>query len=568
MSTFRARLTSKSVDLKRTLRAAFSSGTPTRFVHVVRCSDPNNSQNYCDVMVTDKLCVTGSNGQQFKLDMSAANAVPTINDTTGDGNGQDNGNNATRQTHIIRVTGDTDSSQFIDVEVLDKFCATGTNGQQWKGDLTSKDAVTFLAQINGGDLGDLISPEEKITETQSGATRIANVNEISNSSGQFMAVEEFEKICFTGPNGQQAKYDLSDQWEIIVDTTQYDDQGNPPPNTDRDPYIIFPSGTSGPFTGNVLVSQGPLWRVINASGGSSPFGPHHNKHHGPEDFLVIYTWQGGFFADTAGVVFTFSNFAVDSNPITEFGTFSVTPNAYGYAVSGVNWAESFNLLDIGALIASGHAGHTLTFTMTATGNWPHGIGAIFATLAGASSKYNFELLGSAGAPSPHFPIGLSITKDTHGHAAQWWAPLDSDPYPFPVDFQYEGDQALLLGRASIQWPMSTESTGYWEDIGGEGFYFVPPAIDGVDIAGVYLTTQFLSESVVFSFSTPVGIGPTGDGNSVTLSIVTATVGDQIPTSPGWQWTAHPPPEQTNSCLVSVDLTTFAVTISNATPAGV
>jgi hypothetical protein len=273
--------------------------TYTRFVHVVRVYAQGSSGNtgtYVDVMVTDKLAVTGTNGQGFKIDVTAANAVPTINDESGDGNGVDNGASATRQTHIIRVTSDSDPSQYLDVEVLDAFCLTGVNGQQWIGRLPAPKAITFVQTTSGPDLGTPVSPEETFQFSSDGASRWANINELGNNVSQsvtyplpispspgalgsgapFMAIEDFQKISFTGPNGQGWKYDLSDSSQQINDTTSYltdPNTGNlyPPQNTDPDPYVIFPVGSGGPFTGNTVVSQGPLWRVINASGAQGPW---------------------------------------------------------------------------------------------------------------------------------------------------------------------------------------------------------------------------------------------------------------------------------------------------------
>ena len=277
----------------------------TRFVHVVRCyltnvdGSPNISSGvFVDVMVTDKFAFQGVDGQGFKVDVTAANAVPTINDYTGDYGSIDHGNSATRQTHILRVTSTMDSTQYLDVEVLDQFCVTGVNGQQWKGNFSSADATVYFIAVNGPDLsGSFTSPEETVTTNLSNATRLAELNEIAqlsipysyplavsppptssidptqSSNANYIAVEKFQEISFTGVNGQSWKFDLRDQQQQINDTTNYvtDNNGNliPPPNTDPDPYIFIPSSSNGPWTNNSVVSQGPIWQIINASGGIS-----------------------------------------------------------------------------------------------------------------------------------------------------------------------------------------------------------------------------------------------------------------------------------------------------------
>jgi hypothetical protein len=256
----------------------------TRFVHVVRCKHPNNPNIWFDVRVTDKISIKLTNGKTAKFDFTAAFATPTITDNTGDGNGVSNGNSATRQTHMSRITSKTDQTQFYDAEVLDKINIKSTNGQQAKYDNTARFATTYLMQITGADLdqSQFESADETIVQDKSSASRLANVYEVGGP-GDFVAVEEFQEISFKFTNGQEAKDNHLDQWQNINDTTQYTtdpDTGAqvPPDNSDPDPYIVFPSDSAGNNTQNQLVSQGPLWQIVKKS----------NVQWGP--WLVIYAW--------------------------------------------------------------------------------------------------------------------------------------------------------------------------------------------------------------------------------------------------------------------------------------
>lgn len=256
----------------------------SRFVHVVRCKAMNSDGSlddtkYADVQVIDMVCVTDDNGGQEIFNFTAANAVPTIVDVAGDGGGVDNGDAATRQSRLLRVTNPNDSTMFFNEEVLDRVCVTRNGGAQEVWDFSQVNA--FIEATTGPDISvDSIVSDGTVVSDQNAASRLIEVDEIlpgqtnavppQSNGTNYMAVADPQGICLT-INGQ-AIFDFRNSNRDITDTTQYttDASGNsvPPDNTDPDPYLVIPSDSSGLSTGNALVQQGLLWKIINYN--SSP----------------------------------------------------------------------------------------------------------------------------------------------------------------------------------------------------------------------------------------------------------------------------------------------------------
>jgi hypothetical protein len=80
--------------------------------------------------------------------------------------------------------------------------------------------------------------------------------------------EKCQGLCFNGESNNQFTLEIPDKDEDTLDSTLYDQYGDPPPNTDPNDYIRFVTDDDGDpkgiWTGTVVVSQGPLWRVVNA----------------------------------------------------------------------------------------------------------------------------------------------------------------------------------------------------------------------------------------------------------------------------------------------------------------
>ena len=260
----------------------------SRFVHVVRCKAMNSDgslddSKYADVEVIDMVCITDDNGGQETFDFTAANAVPTIVDVAGDGGGIDNGGAATRQSRLRRVTSPVDSTQFFNEEVLDRICVTRNGGAQEIWDFSQVSA--FIEATTGPDLGagDIVDDTDNtLVSDQGNATRLIEVDEVlpdnasqpppQSDGTNYMAVADMQQVCVT-INGSQSVFNFSDGNRDITDTTQYttDSSGNPAPpdNSDPDPYVVIPEDSSGLSTGNALVQQGPLWKIVNFSSSTS-----------------------------------------------------------------------------------------------------------------------------------------------------------------------------------------------------------------------------------------------------------------------------------------------------------
>lgn len=236
----------------------------TRVIHVVRCwqDAANQSGDFVDIEVTDGWVFTGPNGDQKAIDCPAANAAPS----------------ASRVSHFVTITNPDDSSQSLDIEVLDGVCCTFADGDQQTFDCPSGNARVFLTNADG--FPNCVSPEESIVGSGGGATRVGELTQVTpnngwstnfdNSKSNYIVAEKSQGVCFTFANGDQRTLDFPTGDEITLDTTQYttDSSGNqiPPPNGDPNSYVNFNGG--GLNLGNIICSQGPLWRIVNMTGGS------------------------------------------------------------------------------------------------------------------------------------------------------------------------------------------------------------------------------------------------------------------------------------------------------------
>jgi hypothetical protein len=74
-----------------------------------------------------------------------------------------------------------------------------------------------------------------------------------------------------------------------IDTTVYDDDGEPPENTDPNPYIRWPSNSEGPWLGaGVPVAQGPFWWIKRAEPLPAPW-YYWTRRQQPLAFAFIWT---------------------------------------------------------------------------------------------------------------------------------------------------------------------------------------------------------------------------------------------------------------------------------------
>jgi len=323
----------------------------TRRIHVVRCKNPNDGGgSFVDVAVLDAIGLVTANGDELLFevmdvngygstddDISAdggeerlydhdvSNVVPYIIDNTGDGNGRGNPGDASRVSHMVRLTGETDATQFIDAEVLDAVVLSGPNGSEVALLMPQSKSSASIVDDTGSGLS---------VGANSFTTRALHVVKVVDKETpdptKFVLVERTDQIAFEGPNGNEFLLTApNDDDAFIDDTTVYgsDAHGNPvpPDNTDPNPYIVFPKGSKGPYLGKgVAVNQGLLWWIKNIGAVSSVWyfyfpeqQPFNWQEFGPEvdDVDQPAIWRLGPWAGT--VTIPPDNLVPD--PIASFG---------------------------------------------------------------------------------------------------------------------------------------------------------------------------------------------------------------------------------------------------------
>lgn len=285
-----------------------SSGSTTRTVHVVRCTDASSGQ-YFDVQISDEIGWTRKNNRQDLLRAPAANCVPYIVDNTGDGNGTSyDPKSSTRATHMLRIN--DAGGPCYDAEVLDALGSTLNNNKQqadvWRVAGVPDNSVVYLYNPFGYSYSIPDGVTWTVTDDPTQATRAGtlylvnaqgimdvNPNNPSPGDGNYLTVMALQATGFTENNHAQSADSINPYpgdlqafqsagneplvgflGETIVDTTVYDANGNPPPNGDPDPYIGWlAGGGSKVFSGDAIVSQGPLWQIIGV--GPAPPSPSH-----------------------------------------------------------------------------------------------------------------------------------------------------------------------------------------------------------------------------------------------------------------------------------------------------
>lgn len=261
----------------------------TRSVHVVRCKDPLNNQNWVDVKVADAICITsttkGGKSTERLLMCPAKHAVPKITDPDA---GDSNPSNPTRTSHMVYMTSQdqNNSNMQMWVEVLDSIAFTGPHNKQWELLMPDSKCVDFVEDDTGHNLG--TTPGAGATRKShifqlvqlqgasgaSGATGSSGfLEEGSNGSAPFMCLEYLDSIAFHGPNHTQNVIMMPDTAIHEIDTTVYNADGSPPDNTDPNPYVRWgvKGGSAGPYIGATGIRQGLLWRIVNAPPGEGPW---------------------------------------------------------------------------------------------------------------------------------------------------------------------------------------------------------------------------------------------------------------------------------------------------------
>jgi hypothetical protein len=256
----------------------------SRVVHVVRCKNPKNSQMYVDVKVIDAIGYQTVNGDTGMFYCPAKSAVPLIVDNTGDGNGVTSGN-PSRASHMVRLTGSTDPSMVIDVEVLDAIAFQSVNGMQFM--LTMAPGGEFIVDNTDGNLANAVDDASRGLHVVKLAAPAAS----GATSPTALYVKRLDAVAFESVSGEQNLIFQPGDGPNEIDATIYNSDGSPPDNADPNIYVAWPQkvnggqGTSGPYLGkNIGTDQGLLWWIVGATGVTNKYGP------GGTTSTVYYLW--------------------------------------------------------------------------------------------------------------------------------------------------------------------------------------------------------------------------------------------------------------------------------------
>lgn len=303
--------------------------TYTRRTHIVRIaldSPPapagKKPSRYMDVEVLDAIAFRKQNGDEVILNNPAANAVPYIVDNTGGGNGSAP-NDATERTHMKRLTGSSDATQMLDVEVMDCMAFRDQNGEEWILDMiaTSGDPDVFDTTDNSGDVSAtrrvhdevITSPFGKSINATPKPTNYVTVQRMDTIAFRKVLGQEVIFVCPSNddpnsgdPRASTFTWSPSQAYNPADTST---DATVPPTNTDPHVYLSAPSGSKGINLKDTKISQGPFWWVRAISGGG--------------DYLVITIDAGAATDLTAPPPPTFSirgpspdNLIIAEKPVT------------------------------------------------------------------------------------------------------------------------------------------------------------------------------------------------------------------------------------------------------------
>ena len=257
----------------------------TRSTHTVRVTNPNNTTLWVDVEVLDQVAFIGPNSEEFMYDLRADSAIPYVLDDTGDG-GATIGDPATcsRKSHMTRLVGIDDTTQILDVEVLDAIAFKGPNNAEFVLKMPQTSIKEAVIDNTGSGFGvpatattTRVVHIAEISERTDGTT--SNTDDSGQSpsapaTGRIIIVKRVDAIAFVGPNKSEWLMLIPKRAASNKDTTAYkmDTNGNrvPPENTDPNPYIRWPQTSAGQWVSGAhvppkpdapIVAQGPFWWI-------------------------------------------------------------------------------------------------------------------------------------------------------------------------------------------------------------------------------------------------------------------------------------------------------------------
>jgi hypothetical protein len=233
-------------------------------VRVGPASDPGGAEGtFLDFLVWDAISLIRENGQEILFNVNGMNAIPASN----------------QLTHLLTVTNPDDSTQSCQFEILDAVSLISTNGQELLINSPVGGATIYTTNYNVDPVsgGDIAQTENAIVSSTSEASRLEFITVIGNGGPVDPTTSPSDYILSSYPNGISTMRTNGQEFLInrfsggpFDDTTQYNEDGSPPTNSDPNVYAVIPDG-AGLSMGRALVSQGMLWQVCNLS--SNQLGP-------------------------------------------------------------------------------------------------------------------------------------------------------------------------------------------------------------------------------------------------------------------------------------------------------
>lgn len=280
----------------------------TRRTHIVRIKGAL-AETYLDVEVMDAISFTIENGEEVVLNVAASDAVPYIDDDTGDGNAKHPGAlRATRRSHMKRITG---PDGFFDIEVLDAVAFRDKRGEEWVLDMPDGGNLNvYNTTTKSGSVSSTrrVHNEKIIDPNAKGATDAAYLTSVRCDTLAFRTANGDQVVLANPSNDDRTQPDPRAN-TFVHDTPASYDPTNPtgpapPDNGDPSPYVFFPKG-GGPYTGDTPIAMGPLWWIRGVSPKSGPWYWYHPvqqpvqfslrtnpaKGNLQQGFFETYTWS-------------------------------------------------------------------------------------------------------------------------------------------------------------------------------------------------------------------------------------------------------------------------------------
>jgi hypothetical protein len=277
--------------------------TATRSTHLVKCTNPHNPANVVVVEVLDAVTLVGPNHQEFvyKIPGNTGEKTPYIFDSTGDGPTSGDIRACSRASHMKRLVSNSDPNQCMDVEVLDDVSFIGPNHQEWCIEMPNSGISEFVTDNTNSGLGTAHTDRTtravhvaKISQLKPGARFGSDDTDFpplydKDETGKFMLIKRVDSVAFIGPNHQEWAMKIPIADANSIDTTVYDEDGDPPENPDPNPYIRWPKESKGPWLGDsVPVAQGPFWWIKRVEPLPAPW-YYWTRRQQPLAFIFLWT---------------------------------------------------------------------------------------------------------------------------------------------------------------------------------------------------------------------------------------------------------------------------------------